>query len=80
MSAHGFGMVFEHLRNSFDLEDSRSCFIQFHQLCFHVAFGCILWSMGRIIGASRFLILAKPFNGIRLVVVGKAFYHLMSKV
>jgi hypothetical protein len=40
-----FNMIFEHLQNSFDLEDLISGFIQLHQLCSHVVAGCILGSM-----------------------------------
>jgi hypothetical protein len=40
-----FGMVFEHLQDSFDLEDLVSGFIQLHQLCSHVAAIHILGSM-----------------------------------
>jgi len=40
-----FGMVFEHLRNSFDLEDLMSGFIKFQQLCSHVVVGYILGFM-----------------------------------
>jgi hypothetical protein len=34
-----FGMVFEHVRDLSDLEDSMNGFIQLHQLCSHVATG-----------------------------------------
>jgi len=38
LSASGpFGTVFEHLCNSFHLEDSVSGFLQLFQLCFHIA-------------------------------------------
>ncbi len=36
--------------------------------------------MAQVIGASQLLILAKSFGGIRLIVMGKVFYHLVSKV
>ncbi len=79
--AHGpFGMVFEHFWDYFDLGDSKIGFIQFHQLCFHVAFSCILWSVAGVSGVSWLLILAKPSGGIRLIIMGKMFYHLVSKV
>lgn len=79
--AHGpFGMVFEHLWDSFDLGDSRSGFIQLHHLCFHVASSHILWSMAWVSGVNRLLILAKLSGGIRLIIMGEVFYHLVSKV
>jgi hypothetical protein len=40
-----FVMVFEHLRDLFDLKDLMSGFIKFHQLCSHVVVGYILGSM-----------------------------------
>jgi hypothetical protein len=44
MLTHGpSSMVFKHLQDSFDHEDSRSGFIQLHQSCFLVAFGHIVW-------------------------------------
>lgn len=57
-----------------------SGFILLHQLCSHVAIGCILGSMARILGTSKILALVKPFSGIRLIVVQKAFYQLVNKV
>jgi hypothetical protein len=35
------GMVFKHLQDYFDLEDSMNGFIQLHQLCSHVAINCV---------------------------------------
>jgi len=66
-------IVFEHFRNSFDLEDSTNGFIQLHQLCSHVAMNCILGSMVQVIGVNWFLAVAKPFKGIRSIAVGKCF-------
>jgi hypothetical protein len=47
-----FGMVFKHLKDFFDFEDSTNGFIQLHWLCSHAAIGFILRSMVRIFGAS----------------------------
>jgi hypothetical protein len=70
------GMVFEHLQDSFNPKDLASGFIQFHQLCSHVVVDCIYGSSFR---ANWFLVLAKPFNDIHLIIVGRALYRLASK-
>ncbi len=57
-----FGMVFEHFRYSFDLENSMSGFIQLHQLCSHVATIRISRSMVRVLRANWHWALAKPSN------------------
>jgi hypothetical protein len=75
LSAGGpFGMVFEHLQYLFNHEDLASGFIQLHQLCSHVVVNHIFGSMARVLRASWFLVLAKPFNDIRLIVVGGVLY------
>ncbi len=74
-----FGMVFKHLRNSFNLEDSANGFIELQQLCSHVVINRFPRSMARILGANRILALVKPFSGIRLIIMGEALYQLMNK-
>jgi len=64
-------MVFEHLQNSFDFEDSMSRFFQLHQLCSHVIVNHIPRSMAWVIGANWFLALAKPSNDMCSVIVRK---------
>jgi hypothetical protein len=49
-------------------------FIQLHQLCSHVLVDYILESMAWIFGAIQLLTLAKPFGGIRPIIIGKTFY------
>jgi hypothetical protein len=72
LSADGpSSMVFKHLQDSFNFEDSTSGFIQLHQLCSHVAIDHILGSMVQILGVSKLLALAKSFGGIRLIVMGE---------
>jgi hypothetical protein len=73
-----FGMVFEHVRDLFDLEDSMNVFIQLHQLCSHVVVGCNLGCVVWILGACWLLALAKLSSGIHLIAVGKTFYQLMD--
>jgi hypothetical protein len=38
-------------------------------------FGSLVW----IFGVNLVLVLAKPSNGIHLIIVGEAFYRLMNK-
>ncbi len=38
-----------------------------------------LKSMVRVLGANRFLVLVKPFSGIRSIIMGEALYQLMTK-
>jgi hypothetical protein len=72
-------MVFEHLQDFFDFKNWMNGFIQFHQLCSHVSVDHILGSVVWVLGASRFLALAKPSSNIHSIVVGEAFYWLMSR-
>jgi hypothetical protein len=73
------GMVFEHLQDYFEPEDLTHGFIQFHQLCSHVAMGRIPRFVVQVLGVSRLLSLVKPFSGIHPIVVEKVFYWLVSK-
>lgn len=73
-------MVFKHFQDSFNLKDLGSGFIQLHQLCSHVVVGRIFGSMAQVFRANWFLVLAKPFNDICLIIVGKALYQLMNRV
>jgi hypothetical protein len=75
-----FGMVFKHLQDSFDPKDLTNGLIHLHQLCSHVAMRHIFGSMIRVLGTSRFLVLAKPSSGIHPIVVEEVFYRLMSRV
>jgi hypothetical protein len=72
-------MVFEHLRNAFNLKGFVSNFIQLHQLISHVAMGHFLRSNACILGAIRPLALANPSCGIGPIVVGKVFYRQIIK-
>jgi hypothetical protein len=72
-------MVFKHLQDSFNLKDSTSGFIQLHYLCSHVVANHILGSVVQVLGVNRFLVLAKPFNIIRSIIMGEVFYRLVNK-
>jgi hypothetical protein len=52
----------------------------FTNLYSHMAIGHIFGSLVHVFGVNWFLALAKPSDGIRLIVVGKAFYWLVNKV
>jgi hypothetical protein len=73
-------MVFEHLQDSFDLEDSVDGFIQLHKLGSYAATRHIPGLMVGVLGENKLLALAKPFSGIHPIVMKKAFYQLMNKV
>jgi hypothetical protein len=73
------GMVFEHLQNPFNLEDSTNGFVELQQLCSHVVISRFPRSMVQVLGANKFLVLVKPFSGIHLIIMGEALYHLMNK-
>ncbi len=75
-----FGILFEHLQNTFDPKDSMTSFIQFHQLCSHAAVNHIFGFVVRILRVNQLLTLAKPSNGIHIIVVGEALYRLMNMV
>jgi hypothetical protein len=49
-----FGMVFEHLQDSFNPKDLTSGFIQLHQLCSHVVTSRIFGSMVHALGLVGF--------------------------
>lgn len=68
------GMVFKHFWNFFDIKDSTSGSIQFHQLISHVATSHIPYFVVHIFGVAKFLTLAKPSGGIWPIVVGEALY------
>jgi fucose permease len=69
-----FNMVFKHFRNSFDLGNSTSGFIQLCQLCSHVVVYHIPRFVIQIFGASWLLVLAKVFSGIHPIEMGETFY------
>ncbi len=72
-------MLFEHLKNLFDLEDSTSGFPQLFQVCSHVVIGHILRPIAQVFGVARLLALAKPFGSIQLIIVGEILYWLVSR-
>jgi hypothetical protein len=69
-----FGMVFEHLRDCFHLEDSTSEFPQLFQLCFHIAQGHIPPQIAWVLGLARLLAMTKPLGGINLIAMGETLY------
>jgi len=64
-------MVSKHLQDLFDPEDSTNTFPQLFQVYSHVAMNHIRMPIVRVLGATNFLALAKPFWGIQLIVVGE---------
>jgi hypothetical protein len=72
-------IVFEHLQNLFDLEDSTNAFPQLFQVCSHVVMNHIPMPIVWVFGATKLLALAKSFEGIHLIVVGEVLYQLVNK-
>jgi hypothetical protein len=58
-------MVFDHFQDVFDLEDFTSKLFKLHHFNSHVAIGCFQGSIACVLGATRFLALAKPLGGIK---------------
>jgi hypothetical protein len=74
-------MVFEHFQNSSDIKDSLlSGFVQLYQLGSHVVASHILRFVAQVLGAIRFLALAKPLGGVQLIAMGEAFYWFVNRV
>jgi hypothetical protein len=71
-------MVFEHLWDAFDLQDSTIGFIQLLQLNSHVAMGHFPGANTCVLGAAKLLALAKPLGNIKPIAVNKIFYWLVS--
>ncbi len=67
-------MIFEYLRNVFDLKDYISNFIQLLQLSSHIATRLFPKFIVRVFNYVRLLALAKPLGGIKPIAMGKVFY------
>jgi hypothetical protein len=72
-------MVFEHLQDLFDFEDSANAFPQLFQVCSHVVMSHIPMPIVQVFCATKLLVLAKPFGGIQLIVVGEVLYWLVNR-
>jgi hypothetical protein len=73
-----FGMIFEHFRNYFHLEDSTSGFSQLFQLCFHIAQGHISPQIAHVFGTARLLARTKPLGGVHPIAMGETLYRFTS--
>jgi len=56
-------MVFKHLRDLFDLEDSTNDFSRLFLVCYYIITRRIPGNITRAFNATKMLTLAKPFNG-----------------
>ncbi len=74
-----FGMVFDNLQDVFDPKGFANNFIQFHHLSSHVAMGHFLGSIAWSLGATMFLVLAKPLDGIKLIAIGEVLIGWLAK-
>jgi hypothetical protein len=72
-------MIFEHLQDLFDPKDSTNTFPQLFQMCSHVVMSHIPMPIVWVLSATKLLALAKPFEGIQLIVVGEVLYRLVSR-
>jgi hypothetical protein len=73
MQSHPISFFFSSL---IDLEDSTSNFFQLFLVCFYVVIRHI--SKNIMFGVVKLLALAKPFNGIQLMLVIEVFYWLVN--
>jgi len=67
-------MVFERLRDLFDLKDLINNFPHLFLVCSYVVTGRIFESITKALGVTRMLTLAKPYGGIQPIVVGEVIY------
>lgn len=72
-------MIFKHLWDLFDSEDSVNNFSQLFFVCFYVVVGCIPESITKALNVAKLLVLTKFFGGIQLIMVSEVFYQLVSK-
>lgn len=72
-------MVFKHLRDLFNLEDSTNNISHLFMVCCYATIGQISGNIAKAFGATRLLALAKPSNGIQLITIGKVFYRLVNR-
>jgi len=66
-------MVFKHLQDLFDSKDFVSNFSQLYLVYSYVVAKCIFRNIIKALGARRLLALAKPFDGIWLIIIGEIF-------
>jgi hypothetical protein len=78
ISGH-FGIVFEHLWDYFQLEDSVGGFPQLFQLCSHITQGHIPCWITHILGVVHLLVMTKPLGGVCPIVIKKALYWLIGR-
>ncbi len=71
-------MVFEHPQNNFHPKDFASGSSQNFQFYFHIVQGHIPHWIAHILGMACLLTMTKPSCGVRLIVVGKMLYWLIS--
>jgi hypothetical protein len=67
-------MVFEHFRNSFDLEDLINNFFNLFILCSYVVAGCFFEIIFQILGIVWLLTLVRPSKGIWPISMGEVLY------
>jgi hypothetical protein len=68
-------MVFECLRDCFQLEDSISGFPQLFQLCFHITQGHIPPQIAHVLKATRLLTMTKPSSEVCPIAVRKHYIY-----
>jgi hypothetical protein len=75
-----FGMVFEHLQNSFHSKGFTSGFPQLFQLYFHIVQGHIPHRITHILGMTYLLVMTKPSCGVCPIALGEALYQFTSNI
>jgi hypothetical protein len=74
-----YSMVFEHFRNSFDLEDLINNFFNLFILCSYIVAGCFFEIIFQILGIVWLLTLVRPSKGIWPISMGEVLYWLVNK-
>jgi len=72
-------MVFEHLWDLFDLQDSTNGFPQLFQVYSPVDMGHISKSIALVFDIAKLLASAKPFQNIWLIIAGEILYQLVNR-
>jgi hypothetical protein len=69
-------MVFEHLQNIFKID---SGFSYLFLACSFVVTWCIFRNIAKAFAVVKLLALAKPFGGIRPIIIGEVFNQLVNR-
>jgi hypothetical protein len=72
-------MVFEHLQDLFDLEDSTNNFLKLFLMYSYVVIGRIPKNITKALGVVKLLALVKPCGGIWPIAIDETFYQMVNR-